>query len=328
MRKKTIAIACNGSLTIGMGHITRTLVLAEKLKNELNIYYIRKNGNEYDYGAKEIKKWGYPVYFENDKTSADIMLLDSYDVNEKKLSQLRKKYNKLIYIDDLTNLSYYDCDIIINKSLGGEKLENKYNTSPGCKLLLGAKYALLREEFEKSEPIEIKKEVKNVLITMGGTDPKNTSVKILNILKDTSYTFNVVVSNFFSEKTKSELKKLSATAKNIILHQNPQMAKLMSQNDLAITANGGTAQEIASMGLPQITITVAENQESPLSFGETGEISTHGGRESELNKKDFLELFTSLSANYSKRLSLSESQKRHINKSGASLAASEILKII
>ena len=317
-----MAVYANGSLSVGMGHIMRTLVIAEKLKREFYVYYICKNGAEYKTGVCELKKRGYTVYLENEDISADILLLDSYDVSEKNLSRLRKKYKKLIYIDDLNKLSFYDCDMIINKNYGAENLI--YKVPAGCKILSGSLYALLRSEFQKKDLPSLSENVKNILITMGGTDPKNTSVKILDIVKNTPFNFNVALSVGFSDKTKSGLEKLSKDNKNINLFNNPKMAELISECDMAITAGGGTVHEIASLGIPQIMIAVAENQLSSLSFGENNGLYIYGGKEEEITPDKFLYLLNSLAADFERRKKLSESQKKAINKNGADLVAKEI----
>ncbi len=324
--KKTMAVFSSGSLSLGMGHIMRTLVIAEKLKNIFSIYYIRENGEEYKTGADELKKRGYKVYTENMDTSADLLLLDSYNVTENTLRRLREKYKKLVYIDDLCKLSFYDCDMVINKNLGAENLI--YNTPDNCETLLGPLYALLRDEFQKASSHDVSEDIKNILITMGGTDPKNTSVKVLNIVKNTSFNFNVALSPGFSDKTKYALKKLSKENRNITLFENPKMAELISKCDMAITAGGGTTHEIASLGVPQIMITVAENQFSPLSFGEDNGLYIYGGKENELNTNKFLSLFNSLAKDFDRRKKLSESQKNTINKNGADLVAEKIKKLI
>jgi len=326
MKKKTVAIEASGSLTLGMGHIMRTLVIAEKLKNIFNVYYICKNEKEYQTGAKALKKRGYPVRYINDKNSADILILDSYDVDENTLKVLRKSYNILVYVDDLNSLSFYDCDIIINKNLGAEKLT--YNAPKNCRILKGPRYSLLREEFQNSSYIEINETIKSIFVTMGGTDPKNTSIKILDILKDTPYTFNIAVSDGFSDNTKKELKNLSDKNSNIILYNNPKMAQIMSKCDMAITACGGTTHEIASIGIPQIAISVAENQNAPLSFGEENGLFIYAGKEENLDKKKFLNLFTSLAKDFERRKRLSESEKKTINKNGIDLIEKEILSLI
>lgn len=324
MSKKTMAIMCSGSFLLGMGHIMRTLVIAEAVKNLFNIVYISKSSKEYAAGVNELKKRGYDVYYEEDGIDADILLADSYDMTEIRLSELRKKYGRLIYIDDLHCLSYYDCDIIINKCFMAENLI--YNTPKECEILLGTKYALLRSEFQNASPTAVKEKAENVLITMGGTDPKNTSVKILNILKDCPYTFNVAVGNSFSETGKSNLKNLTVSNKNIILHMNPKMAELISKCDLAVTANGGTTHEIASLGVPQISLSIAENQNAPMKFGENNGLFIYAGKEEDIIPQDFLFLFNSLMVDFEKRKQISETEKQIVNKNGVSLIAQIIIK--
>ena len=58
MSKKTMAIMCSGSFLLGMGHIMRTLVIAEAVKNLFNIVYISKSSKEYAAGVNELKKRG------------------------------------------------------------------------------------------------------------------------------------------------------------------------------------------------------------------------------------------------------------------------------
>lgn len=322
---QTMAIMCSGSAALGMGHIMRTLVIAENLKNDFSIYYICKKEPEYETGAKELKKRGFAVYYECENTPADILLLDSYDKTEEDLSRLRKKYKKLVYIDDLHKLPFYDCDILINKNYGAENLI--YNVPDNCKTLLGAGYSLLREEFLKVSSAPSPEKVKNVLITMGGTDPKNTSVKILEILKNTPYNFFAAVGAGFSEKTKKSLEKLAGHNKNITLFYNPKMAALISKCHLAVTAGGGTVYEIASLGVPQIVTAVADNQVPPLSFGEDNGLFLYGGKEEEIIPDKFLFLFESLAKDYKRRKFFSENEKRLINKNGVNLVANEIKEL-
>lgn len=326
MSKKTIAVMCSGSVSVGMGHIMRTLVIADKMKERFNIIYIRESGKEYGIGEDKIKKSGYSLYSDEDKVYADTLIADTYDMTEDKLSKLRKRYNRLIYIDDLHCLSFYDCDMIINKNFNAENLI--YKAPPECKKLLGTKYALLRYEFQTAHNITIKEKAENVLITMGGTDPENTSVKILNILKSEPYIFNVAVSRGFSERTKSELEYLAAENDNIVLHKDPEMADLISKCDFAVTANGGTTHEIASLGVPQIAVSVAENQNMELNFGENNGMLVYGGKEEDIIPEKFLSAFNSLISNYEKRKQLSESEKNTVNKNGIILVEKEIVKLL
>lgn len=322
MNKKTIGIKCDGSPSLGMGHIMRTLVIAEELKKIFNIIYICKNENEYIYGTGELIKKGYKVFYENEKIYADMLILDTYEADEVMLSDLRKKYGKLMYIDDLNAFSFYDCDILLNRNLGAENLS--YNTPKECKILSGAKYSLLRKEFRTASLPEIRQNIKDILITMGGTDPCNTSIKILNIVKNLPYNFHIAVSPGFSTGTKKDLELLSAKHTNIILHHNPLMANLMCICDMAVTACGGTVQELASLGIPQIGISVAQNQEYGLKSGEYNGLFVYAGNEKHINPETFIKLFLSIADNYEYRKEMSKEGKKLINRNGITLIEKEI----
>ena len=77
--KKTIAIKCSGSLSLGMGHIMRTMVIAEELKKTCDVFYISKSDFEYQSGVEKIKDLGFDVYYDEDEISADFLIFDSYD---------------------------------------------------------------------------------------------------------------------------------------------------------------------------------------------------------------------------------------------------------
>lgn len=322
MNKKIIAISCNGSPSIGMGHIMRTLVIAEELKKNFSVIYICEKGKEYACGRDEIIKRGYNIFYSDEKISADMLILDTYDVNEDMFSTLRKKYNKLMYIDDLKTLSFYDCDILLNRNFGAETIS--YSAPPECKILLGTNYSLLRNEFRTAPFPKIRQNIKEILITMGGTDPHNTSIKVLSILKSFPYNFHIAVGSGFSNNNKRELKKLSDKYANITIHLNPQMANLMCQCDIAITACGGTTHELASLGIPQIGISIASNQEYNLKFGEYNGLFVYAGNEKYLSSKIFINLFLSVANNYEYRKKMSDKSKKLINRNGVALIEEEI----
>ena len=150
---------------------------------------------------------------------------------------------------------------------------------------------------------------------------------MLNILKSQPYNFHIAVSNGFSEKTKNDLKMLSSENKNIILHNDPKMSELISICDIAITANGGTAQEIASLGIPQFAISVADNQNSDMEFGESNGLYIYIGKEKDLPAEKFVALFNSLVKDFEKRKKLSNSEKEKINRFGVDLIEAEIKAI-
>lgn len=125
---------------------------------------------------------------------------------------------------------------------------------------MGTEYTLLRDEFLQLPEKEINLEVKDVLITLGGSDLKNLSCKITKkIIEDhPNVTINVVVGPLFMDIIR-ELESLDNTGR-IIVHTNAKMSCLMQNCDIAISACGSTLYELARCGVPIIGVVVADNQ--------------------------------------------------------------------
>lgn len=221
----------------------------------------------------------------------DRILIDSYFVTETYLSQLRK-YTKVYYLDDLAMFSY-PVDVLINYNNYANNLP--YSTEGNCKTtkyILGCMYAPLREEFivNASNP---GREVKRVLLTTGGSDSYHVASKLLqyfierhflieekdskgveqkdntNVVnrlysKETAHDignmeFHVVVGKFNPDK--EIIDKLTENFPQIILHYNvTNMADVMKNCDIAITAGGSTMYELCACGVPMITYAFADNQ--------------------------------------------------------------------
>ncbi|MGB0936182.1 MAG: UDP-2,4-diacetamido-2,4,6-trideoxy-beta-L-altropyranose hydrolase [Colwellia sp.] len=305
MYLKTIVIRVDASTRIGSGHIMRCLTLARKLSaNSCKIIFLSKNhqGNLNEF----IKKEGFEVFVlsapdENvedqmdDKLwlgcsylkdaneclkllqslEVDLLIVDHYSLDYQWHKIIKKMQNKIykmkiMVIDDLANRKH-DCDILLDQTLGREAYHYKNLVPNHCQLLLGTEFIMLRDEFFKLRKIAKNKrknnfEIKNLLISIGGTDPNNITNNLLNwliklkhsqlITKDLKV---VIVLNQLSIA-----KMLDNTSNNldwVTIVSNPKsMAQLMLDADIAIGSSGGTAWERCCLGLPSLSIISAENQ--------------------------------------------------------------------
>ena len=287
---KTI-IRTDASHIIGTGHVMRCLTLAQTLQNkgaEVQFICRKHKGNLIDkicstgfhtfeleltdekevdnklaytscLGATQQKDVDECINILKDKKT-DWLIVDHYSLDEYWQKSLKPYYKKLMVIDDLADRQF-DCDILLNQNLGSTKEQYKNRVPKSCELLLGCEYALLRPEFSKlrGQALEKRKktkEIKNILISMGGGENKI----IYDILKQLDSRFNVVVvlgKNFlFNKKVQSYV-----DGKNIkIIMETDNMAKLMLDADLAIGAGGSTSWERCCLGLPTIVFMIADNQ--------------------------------------------------------------------
>lgn len=258
-----IIIRADGGVSIGMGHIMRTLVLAKHLSEFAEVMYICKNGYEFQAGRDYIRKNGFEIIeVDGDNIIEEILniqgeclITDSYDVNESYFDEIKKGFAVTGYIDDL-NRNRFNVDFIINQNSYAEDLCYKTNTD--TKLFLGSKYALLREEFTNLSRKNIRKDIQDIMITTGGSDNNNFTKIVIDKISSVypSVNLHVVIGPSFVYE-----QDLKATDNDKIkFYKNPKMSKIMEKCDLAISACGSTLYELAASGTPVIGMAVANNQ--------------------------------------------------------------------
>lgn len=158
----------------------------------------------------------------------------------------------------------YPVDMIINYNIFGETMG--YGKDPAekeAKLLLGLSYAPLREQFLHAE-YRVRQQAKKILITTGGADKYNLSGQILTrflAAEEFAESEFLVVSGALNQYYE-ELKSISEKEPRVQLYRNvSNMAELMKECDLAVTAGGSTTYELCALGLPFLCFSFVDNQE-------------------------------------------------------------------
>lgn len=233
------------------------------------------------------------------------ILVDSYYVTEKYLAALKKRITT-IYMDDIYAFSY-PVDMLINYNIYGEEMGYEKDAAfADTKLLLGTEYVPLREEFSAGAGYaqsrkELSAETENVtpaedrlhqtaeqgrtadggiLITTGGSDSFNLAGQLFmeamkyDALKEKEYH---VVSGSLNPHI-GELQALAQKHENIHIHCNvTNMAELMAESEVALSAGGSTLYELCAMGVPVIAFSFAENQERLVQTFVKRGIAQYGG---------------------------------------------------
>lgn len=211
--------------------------------------------------------------------NADWMVLDGYHFKSDYQKAIKDSGFRLLCIDDYGHADHYHADLVMNQNISAEA--SIYNSrEPYTKLLLGTHYVLLRKEFwlwrEWSRTIPEK--VRNILVTMGGSDPDNITLKVIHALaglNDPGLDVRIIVGpgNPHLETLQKAIDQnansqshhgnqpLSSGPCTIQLLQNvTDMPALMAWADVAISAGGSTCWELLFMQLPSAVIILAENQ--------------------------------------------------------------------
>jgi UDP-2,4-diacetamido-2,4,6-trideoxy-beta-L-altropyranose hydrolase len=326
-----ILIRVDSSIEIGTGHVMRCLTLAHQLKSDItSIYFIcRKlegniNSLIEDNGFKVItlnkggcissflegyEKW-LSVTWQKDAQDTkdaiknlcitpDLFIVDHYAIDKNWELEVKPYVRKLLVIDDLANRPH-DCDFLLDQNFYLNANERYQDLTPSqTKLILGPSYALLRREFylekEKINKRDFNK-INSILIFMGGSDSDNITKLILESLSDINSSVQLKVVVGKSNPHKQKIKQLITKFDNAhYFEQVNNMASLMANSDLAIGAGGTTTWERCILGLPSLTITIAENQIQMTKDADSYGAIWYVGHKDELTKEKILETINNIS---------------------------------
>lgn len=252
-----IIIRVDGYNRIGLGHIYRTTALAHHLSNHHILFVSKKmhklginfiKSQNFNIKTFTLKKEFYEIIA---NFEPDIIFNDILDTSADYIEYLKGKNLFTVNFEDLGDGST-KADIVFN-ALYEQKnsLDNYY---------WGKNYYILREEFQDIEQKTIEKEVKQILITFGGTDPNNYTKKVLELLNNMdlkNIKISIVLGLGYAKyddliKYSQELNHKFMIKKNV-----KNISALMYDADLIFTSAGRTVYEIASIGVP--TIVLAQN---------------------------------------------------------------------
>lgn len=211
------------------------------------------------------------------------LLVDSYFVTPDYLQRLHQ-LTHVTYIDDL-NQFVYPCSALINYNIYADKWDypSRY---PDTQLLLGPRYAPLREEFQNLPRRTVREQVLDVLVTTGGSDPLNVAGSLVQRAKQTpkiaGLNYHIVAGRF--NQHLPMLEELAQEHPGVFIHRNVQrMSELMLACDIAVSAGGSTLYELCACGTPTICFAWADNQlDGIAAFGEkymisVGDVRMDGG---------------------------------------------------
>jgi UDP-2,4-diacetamido-2,4,6-trideoxy-beta-L-altropyranose hydrolase len=193
----------------------------------------------------------------------DWLIVDHYALDARWEFAVRSIARKILSIDDLADREH-DCDALLDQNYH-QDMNSRYDgkVPKNCLMLLGPKYALLRREFKelRSQASLRTGEVKRILIFFGGIDADNftgiaieaLSGIILNRIK-----VDVVIGALHPYREQIEK---ACNLQGYACHvQTAHMAELMANADLAVGAGGTAIWERCCVGLPALSICIAENQ--------------------------------------------------------------------
>lgn len=243
---KKIFILTEGGGKLGFGHIARCLSLYQAFEESGIEAKLIINGVSAVRKVLGIKKCIFLNWLRERAGlfdlihGADAVIVDSYLAGRGLYKSISGTAGTSVYMDDNNRLEYPGGGIIVNGSIYAEEMDYGKNNRAAC--LLGTRYAPLRKEFRDIPEKEIKKEIKNILITFGGNSNPGL---IRKIAADIGSEFG-----FRPHIVDAARKRISAK----------EIAALMLKSDIAVCGGGQTICELARAGVPALGLCMAENQ--------------------------------------------------------------------
>lgn len=289
----------DASLQIGSGHVMRCLTLASELRQRgaevsfvcrelpghligliedrgISVSRLLQATTGYDAQSDDVAHAAWlGVSWEQDAAETvaalehrkpDWLVVDNYAIDRRWEEVVRSRVGKIMVIDDLADRPH-DGDLLLDQN-PYRGMETRYDhlVSTSCRKLLGARYALLRDEFAVARGKLRRRDgmVRRVLVFFGGVDATNETEKVLIALDGVSgrhFEVDVVVGS--GNQQGEEIARFCSARDGFHYHcQVDNMAELMAAADLAIGAGGTTMLERCALGVPSIVTPVASNQEA------------------------------------------------------------------
>ncbi len=259
LRRKKIIFRTVGKMQLGMGHVYRCLTLAYKLTGH-EILFVADSGS--DLGISRIREANFPIRSVKDEAEfeqllkeeqPDILINDILDTTEEYMTMVIKYCKRVINFEDVGSGAKY-ADAVINALYEkGDKLHNEY---------YGSKYFCIRDEFLEEHPREFSETVENILVIFGGADPSDLTGRLYDICKvlhdkHPSVKFHFLLGFAYPHKDRI----VTDEEHQIYVHSDvKRVSSYMNKMDLAITSQGRTVYELASMGVPSIVLAQNERE--------------------------------------------------------------------
>ena len=338
-QRPSILFRCDGSPEIGLGHESRCLALAQVLRRHhgCDIAFAMRQDSA---GFSMIEQQGYPVWWPSNsrdskfydawlidvigRVKAEVLVLDVRDdLARITLQEIRRQGKLVVAIDDPSERRL-DADLVFYPPV---PQVHKLNWSGFAgQLHVGWEWIILRDEFTRPFR-KSPQELPVILVSMGGSDPEGMTLTALQALEEVKGDFQVVVVlgqafRFFSSVANwVETTELKVDVR-VGVHN---MSELMSQSDLALSSFGGTAYELAAMGVPALYLCLTpDHMESAQALDEQG-VGICLGLHKELEPSTITHTVRHFLANAATRASMASKGKHLIDGLGAHRIANLVM---
>lgn len=258
--KRRLIFRADANETIGRGHLSRCLAIADMLKNDFEILFVF-----YEENKSYIERLSIPYLFEAIISDAsffdfvnqdDIIWLDGYGYDEDFKANLRLRIFKLIETNDLP-YKVKNVDLLFNHT-PALKEEQFDVVDSKAKLYLGLNYALLRSAFlEKAKNHQESPSGSGIFVCFGGADTFDLGLRFVQGLVENNFEDAIY---WVSNKSKEELPELGENVQVMWGLNQHEMIEYMIKSKVLLIPSSVLSFEAISLRRPFFTGYFVDNQ--------------------------------------------------------------------
>jgi len=255
LRKRNVLFVVRGNNEIGLGHVYNTLLLANDLVTHEIKFLV---GSDSELAYQKINENNYTVEMQRSQDiaddvinySPDVVINDCLDTSEDYVSKLKENGIIVVNFEDLGSGAKH-ADLVINAIYPEKVLAPRH--------YFGHKYFLIRDEFLLAKKHNVSPLVKKVLVTFGGVDPNNFTLKVCRAIQKYCQNNQIIVDVVLGFGYGHNIDEIIDTG--VQVHKNiSNIATFMSEADVIFTSAGRTLYEIASLYVPAIVLAQNERE--------------------------------------------------------------------
>jgi spore coat polysaccharide biosynthesis predicted glycosyltransferase SpsG/RimJ/RimL family protein N-acetyltransferase len=251
-----ILIHCHGGPEVGAGHVFRAAALAETALGR---------GHRVDFSGTfvgplvndRLQSLGVDVVSEEHLAAYDVVHVDTYRADGDAVAARATGVALLSNLED-GEFGRRAADVVVDPTLGAERTHRE----SGPVLLRGSRWAPLRQSVaERAGRAEIRAPARRVLVVMGGSDVLNATGLALEALAATGH--DLAVTAVAQPADRAHLGRLTAGLDLDVelVAPRPDLAPLMLEQDLVVSAAGTSVWELCCLGVPAALLCVSDNQQ-------------------------------------------------------------------
>ena len=262
LRQPRVLFRVDGSTAMGMGHVYRSLAIADALRELSRADIAFLMSADHTDGLQTVSRRGYPVrvvgdgrlenYLEHIRDFSPAILINDLPTVEaaymKALSQVGATTVNLVDTpEDLEAAEHYGQVIVSVMNQDRETPEGFY---------AGPAYAILREQF-RGRTKDVREKPRTVLLSFGGSDPQGLTLKAARALESLDPAVEVVAVAGAAFSYGKELEALLKTLHRpvrVINDAAGHISELMLDADVMVGSGGMSVYEIAALGTPGVIL--------------------------------------------------------------------------